>query len=114
MRDDQIGDAEPLAAVQVTIDPLAEDGVDDAAAIPDADQPGPASRGPAAPPGKAQPDFEADAGVVHADQGIGRPRARPVHPKCLELFYHARNSRAATISSLIWINDPDARSGARC
>src|ERR1700761_1271854 len=55
MRDDQMGDAQAFAAMQIEIDPVAEDSMDDAAAIPDADQSRPFCRRPAATPGKPQP-----------------------------------------------------------
>ena len=63
--------------------------VDDPAAIPDRDKPGSTEGRPAAPPGKTQPCIEADAGIMHANKRVGRPRALPVHSKCLELFCHA-------------------------
>ena len=83
---DQVGNAETLSVMQVQIDPVAEQGVDDAAAIPDRDQSGALARGTAVPPGETPPFVEGDAGIVQANQRVGRGGALPTHWNCLELF----------------------------
>ena len=94
MRYDQIGDAETSAIVQVEFDPVTEQGVDDAAAIPDCDQSGALARGTDMPSSETSPFVESDAGIVQANQRIGRRRALPTNWNCLKLLICAGVHRA--------------------
>ena len=71
-----------------SIDTVAEQRMDDAAAVANRDQAGVSRRIAADPPHKTQPVLQRNAGVVQINKRIGRPGALPVHWKCLKLLIH--------------------------